>query len=428
MSHGSRPMTTNVELLTIGTEILLGFTVDTNGAEIARQLSAVGIRVMHRATVPDEAEAIRRSAAEALARTGALIVTGGLGPTRDDITKQAIADLFGVPLDFDETLWAGLVERYRRAGRVPVHANRTQAEVPRGAKVLPNPWGSASGLWLEQPGRGLAILLPGVPFEMRNLMEHEVVPRLVRKAAGVIRSRTVRTTGIAESALAEQLGEVERDIAPLTLAYLPDTVGVDLRLTAWGVSGTEADALLERGVARLRKHAGDAVYGENDDDLAAVVLERARSVQVRISIAESCTGGLVGARLTEIPGSSDVVEAGVVCYSYASKTELLGVSKKVIAEHGAVSEQVARMMAAGVLARLGGQLSVAVTGIAGPGGATPDKPVGTVWFATAMNGDVRSRRIIFFGTRGEVRARAAQTALRLLLERLQVAVSPTAPI
>lgn len=410
----------NIELVTIGTEILLGFTVDTNGAEIARQLGAVGIRVVHRASVADERDAIRNGVADALARTGAVIVTGGLGPTRDDITKATVADLYGVPLDFDEGLWQALVERYARAGRVPVESNRTQAQVPRGATVLPNRWGSASGLWLEDAGRGLTILLPGVPFEMRNLMEHEVVPRLAPRAAGlVVRSRVLRTTGVAEAALAEQLGEIERDIAPLSLAYLPDVAGVDLRITAWQLPAGQADALLERGAARIRSHAGDAVYGEGTDDLAAVVLEAARRRGLRIVVAESCTGGLVGGRLTDTPGSSDVVESGVVCYSYGSKTRLLGVPADLVEGHGAVSEAVARRMAEGALERLGGELSIAVTGIAGPGGGTPEKPVGTVWFATAMAGDVRATRIVFFGTRGEVRARAAQTALRLLLGRLR---------
>ena len=410
----------NIELVTIGTEILLGFTVDTNGAEIARQLGAVGIRVVHRASVADERDAIRSGVADALARTGAVIVTGGLGPTRDDITKATVADLYGVPLDFDEGLWQALVERYARAGRVPVESNRTQAQVPRGAAVLPNRWGSASGLWLEHAGRGLTILLPGVPFEMRNLMEHEVVPRLAPRAAGlVVRSRVLRTTGVAEAALAEQLGEIERDIAPLSLAYLPDVAGVDLRITAWQLPAGQADALLERGAARIRSHAGDAVYGEGTDDLAAVVLEAARRRGLRIVVAESCTGGLVGGRLTDTPGSSDVVESGVVCYSYESKTRLLGVPADLVVAHGAVSETVAQTMAEGALERLGGDLSVAVTGIAGPGGGTPEKPVGTVWFATAMAGDVRATRIVFFGTRAEVRARAAQTALRLLLGRLR---------
>lgn len=412
----------NLELVTIGTELLLGFTVDTNGAEIGRMLAEIGVRITRRTAIADRRDDIRTAVSEALARTRAVLVTGGLGPTRDDITKHTIAELYGVPLEFDEGLWASLVERYRRAGRVPVDSNRTQAEVPRGATILPNRWGSASGLWLEDAGHGLVIMLPGVPIEMRNLMEHEVVPRFRERVRGrVIRSRTLRTVGVAEAALAEQLGEIERDIAPVTLAYLPQAAGVDLRLTAWDVTDSEAETLLAAAVQRVLRSAGSAVYGADRDDLAAVVLERARRAGFTIALAESCTGGLVGARLTEIPGSSDVLQGGLVCYSYGSKTELLGVPAELIVEQGAVSEAVARRMAEGVLPRLNATLSVAVTGIAGPGGGTPDKPVGTVWFATAMAGDVRASRTIFFGTRAEVRERAAQTALRLLLERMQSA-------
>jgi nicotinamide-nucleotide amidase len=410
----------NVELVTIGTELLLGFTVDTNGAEIGRMLAEVGVRVARRTAIADRKDHIRSAVSEALTRTRAVIVTGGLGPTRDDITKHTIAELYGAPIEFDEGLWAGLVERYRLAGRVPVESNRTQAEVPRGATILPNRWGSASGLWLEDGDHGLVVMLPGVPLEMRNLMEHEVVPRFRQRAAGtVIRSKTLRTVGVAEAALAEQLGEIERDIAPVTLAYLPQAAGVDLRLTAWDVPEARAETLLAAAEQRVLRSAAGAVYGMDRDDLAAVVLERARRSGITIALAESCTGGLVGARLTEIPGSSDVLQGGVVCYSYASKTELLGVPADLIVEQGAVSEAVARRMAEGALSRLNGTLSVAVTGIAGPGGGTPEKPVGTVWFATAMGGEVRASRTIFFGTRAEVRERAAQTALRLLLERIQ---------
>jgi nicotinamide-nucleotide amidase len=411
----------NVELVTIGTELLLGFTVDTNGAEIGRMLSDIGVRISRRTAIADRAPDISAAVSESLARTGAVIVTGGLGPTRDDITKVTVAGLFGAPLEFDESLWDALVERYRMAGRAPVESNRTQAEVPRGATVLPNRWGSAPGLWLEAPGRGVVVMLPGVPLEMRNLMRHEVVPRLLARAQAprVIRSRTLRTVGVAEAVLAEQLGEVERDIAPVTLAYLPQPAGVDLRLTAWDVPEREAASLLERAAARVRSHAGRAVYGEGEEDLAAVVLEAARRAGALIGIAESCTGGLVGARLTEIPGSSDVIQGSVVCYSYRSKSDLLGVSAADIERFGAVSEPVVRAMASGALERLQATVSVAVTGIAGPGGATPDKPVGTVWFATALGADVRAVKVIFFGTRAEVRERAAQTALRLLLGRLE---------
>ena len=410
----------NLELVIIGTELLLGFTVDTNGGELGRTLAEAGIRVVRRTVIADRAADIRGAVSEGLARTGAVIVTGGLGPTRDDITKETVAALYGTPIEFDEGLWQALVERYRRVGREPVESNRTQAEVPRGATVLPNRWGSAPGLWLERNDLGLVIMLPGVPLELRMLLQHEVMPRLTARPTGrVIRSRMLRTCGIAESVLAERLGEIERDVAPLTLAYLPHVAGVDVRLTAWDADAEEADGLLEHAAATIRDRAGGHVYGEDDADLAALVLEMARQQGVRLAVAESCTGGLIGARLTEIPGSSDVFDGGVIAYADEVKSGLLGVDAGLIGRHGAVSEEVAAAMAAGACARLGAGLSVAVTGIAGPAGGTPEKPVGTVCFGTAMSGEVRAARTIFFGTRAEVRARAAQWALWLLYGRLR---------
>jgi nicotinamide-nucleotide amidase len=408
----------NIELLTIGSELLLGFTVDTNGAELARALSAVGVQVVRRTSVGDDSEAIRRAVLEALGRTGAVLTTGGLGPTRDDVSKVVVAELFGAPLEFDEAVWQALVERFARMGRTPPASNRSQAQVPRGATVLPNRWGTAPGLWLEGPP-GLAIMLPGVPGEMRKLMEHEVVPRLAARSDGaVIRSRLVRTTGIPESTLAERLGEIEQAIAPLSLAYLPGYEGVDLRVSAWRLPAAEADARLAAATALLRQRAGQYAYGEGDDDLAALVLEGARARRLSLATAESCTGGLVAARLTEIPGSSDVFIGAVVCYANALKTSLLDVDPELIAADGAVSESVARAMARGACRRLGVDVAVAVTGIAGPGGGTASKPVGTVWLALAQGDEVEARRLQLPGDRHNVRVRSAQAALQLLWRRL----------
>jgi nicotinamide-nucleotide amidase len=408
-----------LELLTIGTELLLGFTVDTNGAELARALSAVGVRIVRRTSVGDDPAAIRDGVSDALRRTGAVLTTGGLGPTRDDISKRVVAELFGLPLGFDQAVWDNLARRFAALGRTPSPNNRVQAEVPRGATVLPNRWGTAPGLWLEgEPG--LVIMLPGVPGEMRKLLEHEVAPRLAARSAGaVIRSRVVRTTGVAESALAERLGEIEADVAPLTLAYLPGFDGVDLRLSAWSLPADEADARLRAAAALLRERAGPWAYGEGDDDLAALVLERARRLGRRLGTAESCTGGLVGGRLTEIPGSSDVYVGGVVSYANDLKTGLLGVDPALVETHGAVSEAVAMAMARGAAERLNADLVVSVTGIAGPGGGSEHKPVGTVWFGLGYRGEVSARRSLFVGTRHDIRARAAQTALHLMLRRLR---------
>jgi nicotinamide-nucleotide amidase len=408
----------NLEIVTIGTELLLGLTLDTNGAEIARALAPVGIRIVRRTAVADREVEIREAVAAALQRTGAVITTGGLGPTRDDITKKIVADLFDAPLEFDETIWDSLLERFARAGRTPVQSNRSQAEVPRGATILPNRWGTAPGLWIEGTP-GLAVLLPGVPYEMRKLLEQEVVPRLKERGTGsVIRSLVVRTTGVPESTLAERLGEIERDVAPLSLAYLPGLAGVDLRLTAWDLPLADADRRLRAGAEALRQRAGESAYGEDEDDLAALVLEAARVRGLHIATAESCTGGLVGERLTEIPGSSDVFVGGVVCYDNTIKTSLLGVPADLIESEGAVSEAVARAMARGAIDRFGVDLAVSVTGIAGPSGGAPAKPVGTVWLAVADREETIARRSVFLGNRHDIRQRAAQGALHMMYRRL----------
>jgi nicotinamide-nucleotide amidase len=407
-----------IELVAIGNELLLGHTLDTNGADIARTLAALGVEIVRRSAVPDRPGDIAAAVGEALRRTGAVITTGGLGPTRDDVSKKVVAELYGMPLDFDEAVWSDIVARFARARRTPAVSNRGQAEVPRGATVLRNRWGTAPGLWLEGPP-GLTIMLPGVPIEMRQLLEFEVGPRLAARAAGgVVRSLVVRTTAIPESTLAERMGEVEAEIAPLTLAYLPGTHGVDLRLTAWRLDPAEADRRLRQAADLVTARAGEHVYGEGDADLAAVVLERARRAKLTLGAAESCTGGLVGGRLTDIPGSSDVFMGSVVCYADRLKTELLQVPAALIGAHGAVSGEVACAMAEGARRRLGVDLALAVTGIAGPGGGSADKPVGTVWFGVASPKGTDTRRIVFLGSRREVRERATQTALYLLDRRL----------
>jgi nicotinamide-nucleotide amidase len=413
-----------IELVTIGTELLLGLTVDTNGAEVARTLAAQGVRVMRRTSVADRPDEIRDAVSAALGRTGAVLTTGGLGPTRDDITKKVIAELFDAPLEFDESVWANLLERFARLQRKPAASNRSQAEVPRGATVLPNRWGTAPGLWLE--GRpGLAIMLPGVPLEMRQLLEHEVIPRLAtRSGTSVIRSLLVRTSGVPESSLAERMGEVESEIAPLTLAYLPGLEGVDLRLSAWNLNADEANRQLRSAADLLRARAGESVYGEGDSDLAALVLDEARSQGLHLAVAESCTGGLLGARLTEIAGSSDVFVGGVIAYDNAVKVEQLGVPPALLVEHGAVSEPVARAMAESAAGRFRVPAAVSITGIAGPGGGTPTKPVGTVWIGWALGGKVESRSFLFPGSRHEIRARAAQAALFLVYRRIKASLRP----
>jgi nicotinamide-nucleotide amidase len=411
-----------LEVVTIGTELVLGLTVDSNGADVGRVLAAAGVEIVRRTTVPDRADAIRAAVGEALDRSAFVLTTGGLGPTSDDATKTVVAELFGRRLVLDEILLGALESRFKRLGRAPMPAaNRGQAEVPEGATVLPNPRGTAPGLWLEDSRGRVAVLLPGVPREMRGLLVDEVLPRVIqRRSAGlrVVRSRTVRTTGVPESALAERIGAIEETLAPLTLAYLPSVAGVDLRVTAWDLPPADADARLAQAASRLTELAGEHGYGGDDADLAGVVLDRLRRGHQRLGIAESCTGGLLGARLTAIPGSSDTLVGGVVAYADAVKIALLNVPLATLQLHGAVSEETVRAMAAGAQTLFAVDCAIAVTGIAGPSGGTPDKPVGTVWLAARAGEETRAVRRVFPGDRDEIRQRAAQAALDLLRRQL----------
>jgi len=411
----------NLEVLTIGTELLLGLTVDTNAAELGRALAAAGAEITRRTTVADRPEAIRAGVAEALDRTGFVITTGGLGPTRDDMTKTVVADLFDKQLVLDDRLLVDLEARFKKLGRPMPALNRTQAEVPDGATVLPNPRGTAPGLWVEDARGRVVVLLPGVPREMRGLLVEEVLPRLVARQGTerrVVLSRTLRTTGIAESALAERVGPIEPEIAPLTLAYLPSVDGVDLRVTAWGLAPRDAEARLAAVVERLRAAVGEHGYGEDGADLAAVVLDALRQGRHRLGVAESCTGGMVAERVTNIPGASATFIGGVVAYADVVKTAALKVPIETLEAHGAVSEETVCAMAEGAQRLFSADCTIAVTGIAGPGGGTPEKPVGTVWFAARVHTAARAVRRVFPGDRDEIRRRAAQAALDLLRRQL----------
>ena len=406
-----------LEVLTIGTELLLGYTVDTNAAELGRALAAAGAEITRRTTVADRPEAIRAGVAEALDRTGFVITTGGLGPTRDDMTKTVVAELLGKRLMLDERLLATIRARFDRMGRPMPASNRTQAEVPEDAVILPNARGTAPGLWVEDARGRTVVLLPGVPREMQGLLVEEVLPRIVARQGGdrrVVLSRTVRTTGVSESALAERVGPIEPDIAPLTLAYLPSVEGVDLRVTAWGLELEDAAARLTAVVARLKVAVGEHGYGEDDADLAAVLLEALRTGRHRLAVAESCTGGMLGERITNIPGASDTFIGGVVAYADVIKTAALKVPLETLEAYGAVSEETVRAMAEGAQRLFSADCTIAVTGIAGPGGGTPEKPVGTVWLAARVHTTTRALKRVLPGDRDDVRRRAAQAGLDLL--------------
>lgn len=424
---GLQPLTDLVELVAIGDELLLGFTVDTNGVYVARRLAERGIAVARRTAVGDDVGAIASAVREALERTGSVITTGGLGPTSDDLTRDAVARVFGRELKVDDAHLAWMQARWRaRFGRDMPASNRRQAMVPAGARTLENRHGSAPGILIEDE-RGFVVTLPGVPRELRGMTDDVLLPLLQERGCGsdgdCIRSISLRTTGIAESLLQDRLHELHFGDAmgAPSLAYLPGADGVDLRLT---MRGPTAERELARLADAIRAAIPECVYGTDETDLAAVLLDMCRADGLRLAVAESCTGGLLGARLTAIPGSSDVFVGGVIAYTDGVKIEELGVSPEDLQRHGAVSEPVVRKMAVGARRKFQVPLALAITGVAGPGGGTADKPVGLVWVCVALDAHVEARRLQLWGDRQEVRYRSAQAAMelarRLLLARATV--------
>lgn len=415
-----------VEMVSIGAELLLGYTLDTNAGFFARVAAGEGVQVVRRETVDDGPEEITATVREALDRTGAVVTSGGLGPTADDLTKPAIAALFGRAMRLDEGILESLRARWKArgwSGELPT-ANHAQAMIPEGAVILENRFGSAPGIWLED-GRGRWVaMLPGVPREFRGMTVEVLVPRLAARASAagtlqtVVRTRTLRTTGIAESALADALGELVQDPHGVRLAYLPGWEGVDLRLMVSEVGAREATDRLARAEAALRAKVGRWVYGVDEEELTVLILSELRARGMRIAVAESCTGGMLGMRLTSVPGASDVVQGGTIAYDDAVKVRELGVREATLAAHGAVSEETAREMASGARERFGVEVAVSITGIAGPGGGTPEKPVGTFCVAVDLLGEVRSLRANAVGDRHEVRQRATQAALNLVRRAL----------
>lgn len=413
-----------VELITIGDELLLGFTIDTNGAFLARRLAERGVGITRRTSVGDAMDAIVAAVREALKRTGAVITTGGLGPTSDDLSRDAVAAVFGKKMVLDQSHLDWMRERWKtKFGREMPESNVRQAMLPDGARKLENRHGSAPGVFIKDgKGRWVA-MLPGVPREMRGMTDDSLMPLLAELGVGgdaVIRSRTLRTTGIAESLLQDRLAGL--DLAAqspkpkaqsISFAYLPGVDGVDLRVTMEARDIAGADRELDRVASQLMERVGASVYAEGEVDLAAVLLDRCREKRLTIAVAESCTGGLLGARLTTIPGSSDVFIGGVIAYANAVKVRELGVPQADLDTHGAVSEPVVRRMAVGARQKFGTDLGLAITGVAGPGGGSPEKPVGLVWIAAAYGDGVESRTFQSVGDRGEVRYRAAQAVMDL---------------
>ncbi|KPK65749.1 MAG: hypothetical protein AMS21_04005 [Gemmatimonas sp. SG8_38_2] len=408
-----------IEIVAVGDELLSGATVDSNSARIAEELEPLGLRVTRKTIVRDVPEAIVDAVAAALERAGAVITTGGLGPTRDDRTKSAVAEVFQRPLEFRDDLWSALQQRWARRGKIP-ETNRSQAEVPAGAVVLSNPRGTAPGLLVEDEQLGVCIMLPGPPHEMQRILLESVVPYFASQAEASAKRpfrRYLRTAGIAESAIAEQVTDGLEDL-PLEVAYLPEIDGNDVRLTAWAVDESDVGQALDEGVRRLRGILGLHIYAEGTADLADVVGDLLKERGMTIAVAESCTGGLVAKRLTERPGASEYFWGGVVVYDDRAKSELLGVSEKTLKRFGAVSRETALEMAEGIAARSAADAAIAITGIAGPAGGGDAKEVGTVWLAVRVRSLAVAKRRYYPGTRDIVRMRAAQGGLDLLRRTL----------
>jgi nicotinamide-nucleotide amidase len=407
-------------VIAVGDELLAGKTVNNNAAYISRRLAALGIGTRRQLVVADDKAEIASALDEARANTPLAVTTGGLGPTTDDLTLAAVAAHLGLELVLHRPTLKDIEKRFERRGMKMPALNVSQARVPAGSRVLANPLGTAPGIIIE--GEGFVVcLLPGVPAEMEYLLEHGLVPYLEKKGyvGERVYEKQLHATGLPESAVAEKLTGVDVP-AGLHLAYLPQTAQVNLRI--WGSAPDEA-AFLEtaRPLAdAMRARLGAHVFGEDGAQLEQVVGEALAARRETLALAESCTGGLIAERITAVAGASAYFLGGVVSYANEAKIELLGVDALTLASHGAVSEETAREMAAGARERFGATYALAVTGVAGPSGGTPAKPVGTTCFALVEAGAVASESRSFGGGRDRVRLRASQHALDMLRLRLRI--------
>jgi nicotinamide-nucleotide amidase len=412
----------DVEIIAIGNELLLGETVDTNSSHVARRLAELGVRVSRVTVVPDDRVRMRQALEEARDRSAWVITTGGLGPTRDDLTRTVVAEVFGMPLEIDTEVLATVEERFRRFGyeRMPA-SNRSQAEVPRGARVIPNRHGTAPGLIVEGGG-SMFFVLPGVPAEMRALLEEGVLPVLAAACGAespVVRSRVIHTAGIGESALAERLDEVLADPGPVEVAYLPHLGMVDVRLTLAGFPLLEADRRLDVLAGEIIRRSSPWFYGIDEETLPRAIGAALEARGWKVGVAESMTAGELGAEITSVAGSSAWFVGGILAYANEVKEALLGVPRDALELHGAVSEETCRAMLSGVRRALSAEVGCAVTGIAGPAGGSAEKPVGLVWIGVETPDGVKVRKLDYPGGREEVRRRATVATLALLWRELQ---------
>ena len=409
------------EIISIGDELLIGQVINTNQAYIAEQLNGVGVTVAQMTTVGDHEEPILQAFEQALARHEIVVVTGGLGPTHDDVTRTAVCKFFRTELEVNDEALKRIRRFFERRGVAPRKINEDQALVPRGCTIIENLQGTAPGYLFERNGKYF-IVMPGVPFEMKAMVDTFVVPFLARNPSGtVIRHRTLKTTGIGESFLAEQIGDVGAILptdSGVTLAFLPSPLGTRLRISVRADSLKNAEEKIGSVEEKIRAKASKYIYGVDGEELEEVVGRILTERKLRLSVAESCTGGLIADRITNVPGSSNYFERGLITYSNESKAAELHVPAALMREHGAVSREVAEAMAAGVRATSGTDIGLSTTGIAGPSGGTPEKPVGLVWIGYADARETLALRFNFGDDRRRVKERASQAALELVRRKL----------
>ena len=407
------------EVVSIGTELLLGQIVDTDAAYLAQQLSALGINVYYRATVGDNLGRAIASLRQATERADLVITIGGLGPTMDDLTRDAIAAVMDAPLERDPAIITHLIEWFTRRSYTMNDTILRQADVPTGAIALPNANGTAPGLLLEKNGK-IVVALPGPPNELIPLFETSVYPYLLEKTAGerqVIRSRTLRIVGMGESTVEEKTLDLMNASNPSVAPYAK-TGEVHLRVTARAANETEADAQITPVVADIKQRLGDVVYGEDETTLEKAVVALLTEKKQTVATAESCTGGTLSGRITSVPGSSAVFNVGLTTYSNDAKIHLLKIPSSIVGSFGAVSSEVAQAMAERVRELADADYGVSVTGIAGPGGGTDEKPVGLVYIGLATKSGVTATKHHFTGLREDIRLRSTQAALDLLRKEL----------
>lgn len=403
------------EIITIGDEILIGQIIDTNSAWMAQELNAIGVRIKQISSVSDDREHILKAIAEAQQRADIILITGGLGPTKDDITKKTLAEYFGVGLVENEEALANVQRIFAKYNRPLLEVNRQQALVPANCEVLNNLNGTAPGMWFNHQGKVL-VSMPGVPFEMMYMMEGQVIPRL--KAAfklPFIIHNTLLTVGEGESFIAERIADIEDALPPyIKLAYLPKLGQVRLRLSGYADNETALQTEIDQFADQIADRLQNIVAAREDIALEKAIMNKLEQLGQTVSLAESCTGGYLAHLFTQHPGSSKTFLGGAVAYAYSLKESILGVSSVTLLQHGAVSEETATEMVEGALKNFKSDYAVAVTGIAGPDGGTADKPVGTVWIAVAGQNKSIVKKFVFGNKRRQNIERTAVTALGML--------------